>query len=57
MLSKDKGKKNEGETDEDWDIFYQKVMGLIRLSFAKSVAYNILKEKTTFDLMAALVEM
>lgn len=57
LLGKEEGKKKEGETDAEWDVLDRKAMGLIRLSLSKSVAHNILKEKTASDLMDALAEM
>jgi hypothetical protein len=40
--------------DEEWDILDRKALGTIRLSLTASVDFNILKEKTTKDLMDAL---
>jgi hypothetical protein len=40
--------------DEEWGILDIKALGTIRLSLAVSVAFNILKEKTTKELMVAL---
>ena len=56
MLCKEKGQKKD-EPDEEWAILDRKAIRQIRLSLAKIVTYNILKEKTTVDLMAALAKM
>ena len=51
------GKKPEGTTDADWAVLDRKALGTIRLTLSSSVAFNILKEKTTAGLMAALSKM
>ena len=56
LMGKEKEKRKD-ESEEDWEILDRKAIGQIRLSLAKSVAHNILKEKTTVGLMAALAEM
>ena len=56
LMGKAKGKKKK-ESDEDWEILDRRVLGKIRLSLAKTVAHNILKEKTTVGLMEALTKM
>lgn len=56
LLGKEKGKKT-GECNEDWDVLDRKALGVIRLSLSKSVTHNILKEKTTEELMEALKKM
>ena len=56
LMGNDKGQKKE-ESDDDWEILDRKALGQIRLSLAKSVAHNILKEKTTVGLMEALAKM
>ena len=43
--------------DEEWEILDIKALGMIRLSMAASVAFNILKEKTTKGLMDALAKL
>jgi hypothetical protein len=40
--------------DEEWEVLDRKALGMIRLSLAASVAFNISKEKTTKELMDAL---
>jgi hypothetical protein len=47
-------KKLTAMKDEEWEIFYRKALGTIRLSLAVLVAFNISKEKTMKDLMDAL---
>jgi hypothetical protein len=43
--------------DEEWEILDRKALGMIRLSLAASVAFNISKEKTMKDLMDALAKL
>ena len=50
-------KKPEIMSMEDWEVLDRKALGLIRLSLSSSVAFNIVNEKTTVDLMAALTKM
>jgi hypothetical protein len=50
-------KKPAAMKDEEWEILDRKALGMIRLSLAASVAFNILKEKTTKDLMDALAKL
>jgi hypothetical protein len=50
-------KKSAAMKDEEWEILDRKALGTIRLSLAASVAFNILKEKTTKDLMDALAKL
>ena len=40
--------------DEEWEVLDKKALGKIRLCLASSVAFNILKEKTTKGVMSAL---
>jgi hypothetical protein len=47
-------KKSTTMKDKELEIPDRKALGTIRLSLAASVAFNILKEKTTKDLMDAL---
>ena len=42
---------------EEWALFDRQVLGVIRLTLSKSVAHNIVMEKTTSDLMKALFGM
>jgi hypothetical protein len=50
-------KKLTAMKDEEWEILDRKALGTIRLSLAASVAFNILKEKTTKDLMDTLAKL
>ena len=50
-------KKLAAMKDEEWEILNRKDLGTIRLSLAASVAFNILKEKTTKGLMDALAKL
>jgi hypothetical protein len=43
--------------DEEWDILDRKALGMIQLSLAASVAFNISKEKTTKGLMDVLAKL
>ena len=49
--------KPETMKDEDWHFLYRQVLGIIRLTLLRSVAHNVVKEKTTVDLMKALSSM
>jgi hypothetical protein len=40
--------------DDEWEVLDRKALGVIQLSLAASMAFNILKEKTTKELMDAL---
>ncbi|RVX07359.1 Retrovirus-related Pol polyprotein from transposon TNT 1-94 [Vitis vinifera] len=42
---------------EEWALLDRQVLGVIRLTLSKSVAHNVVKEKTTTDLMKALSGM
>ena len=42
---------------EEWALFDRQVLGVIRLILSRSVAHNVVKEKTTTDLMKALFGM
>ena len=48
------GVKSESMTEEKWNLKDRKTLGLIRLTFLRNVAFNIVKEKTTSDLFKAL---
>jgi hypothetical protein len=50
-------KKPTAMNDEEWEILDRKALGMIRLSLAVSVAFNISKEKTTKGLMDALAKL
>ena len=43
--------------DNEWTLLDRQVLGVIRLTLSRSVAYNVVKEKTTADLMKALSGM
>ena len=49
--------KLENMKDEDWNLPDRQVLGVIRLTLLRSVAHNVVKEKTTVDLMKALSSM
>ena len=49
--------KLEGMNDEEWTLLNRQALGVIRLTLSRNVAFNIAKEKTTVDLMAALSSM
>ncbi|RVW86112.1 Retrovirus-related Pol polyprotein from transposon TNT 1-94 [Vitis vinifera] len=42
---------------EEWALLYRQILGVIRLTLSRSVAHNVVKEKTTVDLMKALSGM
>jgi hypothetical protein len=50
-------KKTMAMNDEEWEILDRKDLGMIQLSLAASVDFNIFKEKTTKDLMDALAKL
>jgi len=41
----------------EWELLDRHTLGVIRLTLAKNVAFNIMDEKTTVDLMQALLNM
>ena len=43
--------------DEEWEVLDRKALGTIRLCLASSVAFNILKEKTTEGVMSTLSKL
>ena len=49
--------KPETMKDEDWNLLDRQVLGVIRLTLSRSVAHDVVKEKTTVDLMKALTSM
>ena len=51
------GTKPEAMKAEEWALLDRQVLGVIRLTLSKSVAHNVVKEKTTADLMKALSGM
>ena len=52
-----KAQKLKEMYDDEWDILDWKALGAIWLSLASIVAFNVSREKTTQDLMAALSKM
>nr|GEY74621.1 retrovirus-related Pol polyprotein from transposon TNT 1-94 [Tanacetum cinerariifolium] len=42
---------------EDWTLLVRQALGVIRLSLAKNVAYNVVNEKNTYGLIKALSNM
>jgi hypothetical protein len=50
-------KKLMAMKNEEWEVLDRKALGTIRLSLAVSVAFNILKEKTTKEFMDALAKL
>ncbi|GKC61776.1 hypothetical protein Tco_1089374 [Tanacetum coccineum] len=42
---------------EDWTLLDGQALGVVRLSLVKNVAYNVVKEKTTYRLIKALSNM
>ncbi|PKU87375.1 Retrovirus-related Pol polyprotein from transposon TNT 1-94 [Dendrobium catenatum] len=44
-------------TMEEWEVLDRTALGLIRLSLSLAVAFNIVNEKTTVNLMTALTKM
>ena len=51
------GTKPEAMKAEDWALLDRQVLGVIRLTLSRPVAHNVVKEKTTVDLMKALSGM
>lgn len=51
------GTKPDTITATDWDLLDRQVLGVIRLTLSRSVAHNVIKEKTTAELMTALSGM
>ena len=49
--------KPETMSETDWNLLDRQALGVVRLSLAKNVAYNIVNEKTTFGLLKALSNM
>ena len=40
---------------EEWALLDRRVLGVIRLTLSRSVAHNVVKEKTTANMMKALL--
>ena len=51
------GKKPDNIMEDDWNLLDRQALGVIRLTLSRNVAFNIVKEKTTAGLMAALSSM
>ncbi|RVX07261.1 Retrovirus-related Pol polyprotein from transposon TNT 1-94 [Vitis vinifera] len=51
------GTKPESMKAKEWTLLDRQVLGVIRLTLSRSVAHNVVKEKTTTDLMKALSGM
>ena len=51
------GEKPTTMKDEEWAILNRQVLEVIRLTLSRSIAHNVVKEKTTADLMKALSAM
>ena len=51
------GTKPEVMKAEEWALLDRQVLGVIKLTLSRSVAYNVVKEKTTADMMKALSGM
>ena len=51
------GKKPDNITEDDLNLLDRQALGVIRLTLSRNVAFNIVKEKTTAGLMAALSSM
>ena len=51
------GVKSDTMTTEQWKLKDRQALGLIRLTLSRNVAFNIIKEKTTLDLLKALSNM
>ena len=51
------GEKPATMKDEEWALLDKQVLGVIRLTMSRSIAHNVVKEKTTTNLMQALSGM
>ena len=51
------GDKPDNMRQEEWNLLDQQALGVIKLTLAKNVAFNIINEKTTAGLMKALSDM
>ena len=51
------GEKPATMKNDEWILLDRQVLGVIRLTLSRSVAHNVVKEKTTADLMKALSSM
>ena len=48
------GEKPKTIKAEEWPLLDRQALGVIKLTLSRSVAHNVVKEKTTTDLMKAL---
>ena len=51
------GTKLESMKAEEWALLDRQVLGVIRLTLSRFIAHNVVKEKTTTNLMKALSGM
>ena len=51
------GEKPVTKKDDEWTLLDRQVLGVIRLTLSRTVTHNVVKEKTTADLMQALSGM
>ena len=51
------GKKPNNMKDEEWNLLDRQVLGVIPLTLLRSIVHNVIKEKTTVDLMKTLSSM
>ena len=51
------GKKPNTMKDEEWNLLDRLVLGVIPLTLLRSIVQNVIKEKTTVDLMKTLSSM
>jgi len=51
------GEQPDNMYDSEWALLDRKALAVIRLSLSRSIAHNVVKEKTTVGLMAALSNM
>ena len=50
-------RKLDSMEEEEWSLLDRQVLVVIRLTLTRSVAHNVMKEKTIVDLMKALSSM
>jgi hypothetical protein len=51
------GMKPDDMEEEDWALIDRQALGVIQLTLSRSIAYNVVNEKTTAGLMTALSSM
>jgi hypothetical protein len=51
------GEQPNSMEDDEWPLIDRQVLGVVRLTLSRSVVHNVVKEKTTTDLMVALPGM